>query len=82
MECSIQLGYRTFHAPCTHENILTIALINIHYLYIIVNGNHHFDMMKTMPGIEFNQGIPEDIGEPDYLDVSQRNLIVLDDLMA
>ena len=39
-------------------------------------------MMKTMPGIEFNPGIPEDIDEPDYLDVSQRNLIVLDDLMA
>ena len=35
-----------------------------------------------MPGIEFNQGIPEDIDERDYLDVSQRNLIVLDDLMA
>ena len=42
----------------------------------------YFDMMKTMPGIEFNQGIPEDIDEPDYLDVSQRKLIVLDDLMA
>ena len=42
----------------------------------------YFDMMKTMPGIEFNQGIPEDIDEPDYLDVSQCNLIVLDDLMA
>ena len=38
----------------------------------------YFDMMKTMPGIEFNQGILEDIDEPDYLDVSQRNLIVLD----
>ena len=33
----------------------------------------YFDMMRTMPGIEFNQ---------DYLDISQRNLIVLDDLMA
>jgi hypothetical protein len=34
-------------------------------------------MMRTTPGIEFNQGIPE------YdLDVSQRNLIVFDDLMA
>ena len=42
----------------------------------------YFDMMKTMLGIEFNQGIPEDIDEPDYLNVSQRNLIVLDDLMA
>ena len=35
----------------------------------------YFDMVRTMPGIEFNEGIPEDIGEPDYLDVSQRNLI-------
>jgi hypothetical protein len=35
-----------------------------------------------MPGIEFNQGIPEDIDNADYLDVSQRNLLVLDDLMA
>ena len=42
----------------------------------------YFDMMRTMPGIEFNQGIPEDIDNADYLDVSQRNLIVLDDLMA
>ena len=39
-------------------------------------------MMRTMPGIEFNQGIPEDIDNADYLDTSQRNLIVLDDLMA
>ena len=37
----------------------------------------YLDMMKTMAGIEFNQGIPEDIDEP-----IQRNLIVLDDLMA
>jgi hypothetical protein len=42
----------------------------------------YFDMMRTIPGIEFNQGIPEDIDNADYLDVSQRNLIVLDDLMA
>jgi hypothetical protein len=35
-----------------------------------------------MPEIEFNQGIPDDIYNADYLDVSQRNLIVLDDLMA
>jgi hypothetical protein len=35
-----------------------------------------------MPGIEFNQGIPEDIDNADYLDVSQRNLLVLDNLMA
>ncbi len=43
----------------------------------------YFDMMRTMPGIEFNEGIPEDIDETDYLDVSRRNLIiVLDDVMA
>ena len=35
-----------------------------------------------MPGIEFNQGIPEDIDERHYLDVPQRNLIVLDDFMT
>ena len=42
----------------------------------------YFGMMRTMHGIEFNQGIPDDIDNADYLDVSQRNLIVLDDLMA
>ena len=42
----------------------------------------YFDMMRIMPGIEFNEGIPDDIDNADYLDVSQRNLIVLDDLMA
>jgi hypothetical protein len=35
-----------------------------------------------MPGIEFNEGIPDDIDNADYLDVSQRNLIVLTDLMT
>ena len=37
MKCSIQLGFaslnRTFHLS-PHENICTIALITIHYLYI------------------------------------------------
>jgi hypothetical protein len=42
----------------------------------------YFDMMRTMPGIEFNQGIPDYIDNADYLDVSQWNLIVLDDLMT
>jgi hypothetical protein len=35
-----------------------------------------------MPGIEFNEGIPEYIDNGDYLDASKRNLIRLDDLMA
>jgi hypothetical protein len=35
-----------------------------------------------MPGIELNKGIPKDMDKVDYLDVSQRNLIELDDLMA
>ena len=38
MKCSIQLGFaslnRTFHLS-PHENICTIALITIHYLYNI-----------------------------------------------
>ena len=42
----------------------------------------YFDMVRTMPGIEFNYGISEDIDKPGYLDISQRNLIVLDELMA
>jgi hypothetical protein len=42
----------------------------------------YFDMMRTMPGIEFNEGIPEDNDKVDYLEISQRNLIILDDLMA
>ena len=42
----------------------------------------YFDTMRIMPGIEFNEGIPDDIDNADYLHVSQRNLIVLDDLMA
>ena len=51
----------------------------------MVNGNRPIlIVMRMMPGIEFNQGIPNDIDNADYLDVSQRNLImiVLDDLMA
>ena len=39
MKCTIQLGFAslngTFHLS-PHENICTIALINIHYLYNII----------------------------------------------
>jgi hypothetical protein len=42
----------------------------------------YFDLLRTMPGIEFNKDIPDDIDNGDYLDVSQRNLIILDDLVA
>ena len=38
----------------------------------------YFDMMRTMPEIEFNQGIPNDIDNADYLDVSQQNLIIME----
>ena len=41
MKCTIQLGVASlngsFHLP-PHENIYTIALINIHYLYTISIG--------------------------------------------
>ena len=36
----------------------------------------YFEMMRTMLGIEFNEGIPEDIDIGNYLDVSKRNLII------
>ena len=39
-------------------------------------------MLRTMAEVEFNEGIAQVIDEPEYLNVSQRNLIVLDDLMA
>jgi hypothetical protein len=39
----------------------------------------YFDMLRTIPEIEFNKGIPEDIDKVDYLDISQRNLIILDE---
>jgi hypothetical protein len=42
----------------------------------------YFDMLRAIPEIEFNKGILKDIDNTDYLDVSQWNLIVLDDLMA
>ena len=42
----------------------------------------YLDMMKRCPVHMFNQGILEHIDEPDYLDESRRNLIVLDDVMA
>jgi hypothetical protein len=42
----------------------------------------YFDMLRTMPGLEFNKGIPDDIDNGVIMDVSQRNLIILDDLMA
>jgi hypothetical protein len=35
-----------------------------------------------MPEIEFNQRIPDNVDNADYLDVLQQNVIVLDDLMA
>ena len=42
MKCSIQRGFaslnRTFHLS-PHENICTIALITIHYLYIIYDSS-------------------------------------------
>ena len=39
-------------------------------------------MLRAIPEIEFNKGIPKDIDNTDYSDVSQWNLIVLDHLMA
>ena len=38
--------------------------------------------LQSIPGIEFYQGVPGDIEKSTFLVVIQRNLIVLDDLMA
>ena len=42
----------------------------------------YLDMIATIPDIEFNEGIPNDIAEKDILDVSEGSFVVLDDLMA
>ena len=42
----------------------------------------YLKMIDTIPGVEFYEGIPSEINSRDFLDVSKRNLIVLDDLMA
>ena len=39
MKCSIQLGFASFNGTfhlSAHENMCTIAFINIHYLYTII----------------------------------------------
>ena len=42
----------------------------------------YLEMIDTIPGIEFYDGITSEIDSRDFLDVNKRNLIVLDDLMA
>ena len=42
----------------------------------------YLEMIDTIPGIKFYEGIPSEIDSGDFLDVDKRNLIVLDDLMA
>ena len=42
----------------------------------------YLDMTATIPGIELNEGIPDDIDEKDILGVSERSFVVVDDLMA
>ena len=40
------------------------------------------DMRQSIPGIEFVSGIPENITDDDYFDVSKNNVLVLDDMMT
>ena len=42
----------------------------------------YLEMIKTIPGIELNEGTPSDIDSGEFLDVSTRNLIVLENLMT
>ena len=46
------------------------------------NACMYLEMIKTILGIELNEGIPSDIDCDRFLDVSTRNLIVLDDVIA
>ena len=42
----------------------------------------YLEMIKIIPGIELNECIPSDIDSDEFLDVSTRNRMVLDDLMT
>ena len=42
----------------------------------------YVEMIDTLPGIEFYEGIPFEIESQHFFDVNKRNLIVLDDLMV
>ena len=42
----------------------------------------YLEMIDTLPGIEYYEGIPSEIDSQHYYDVNKRNLVVLDDLMA
>ena len=42
----------------------------------------YVEMINTLPGIEFYEGIRSEIDSPHFFDVNKRNLIVLDDLMT
>ena len=42
----------------------------------------YVEMIDTLPGIEFYEGIPFEIDSQHFFDVNKRNLIVLDDLMV
>ena len=52
-----------------------------YYLVLWPVATHVLDMIRTIAGIELNEGIPSDIDSDAFMDVSERNLIVLDDLM-
>ena len=40
------------------------------------------ELQRQRADIEFVRGIPEDLGHPDFIRTSERNLLVLDDLMT
>ena len=42
----------------------------------------YLEMIDTILGIEFYEGIPSEIDSHDFFDVNKRNVIILDDLMA
>ena len=60
MKCSIQLCFAslngTFHLS-PHENICTIALINIHYLYTIKMITEKWDLLYSILDAEFGSQV-------------------------
>jgi hypothetical protein len=50
--------------------------------YIYFYDSPDFESLKTIPGIEFLKGIPENLCDEDFLDQQFPSLIILDDVMT
>ena len=41
----------------------------------------HDEMIKTVPNLTITEGLPQDLGDPDFFDPMQNNCLIIDDLL-